>query len=115
MLVDIRTNEHYDNEEVYHFICSQLKSECKAHSFRLKSSHIDPNHPLVKKCVAMGMKPFGSPTLSDQTLMPFPSFKLGPGESSRSHSADEFIRISEIRNAIGQYTELLDGIILSNT
>ena len=114
MLVDIRTNEHYDNEEVYRFICSQLKSECKAHSFRLKSSHIDPNHPLVKKCVAMGMKPFGSPTLSDQALMPFPSFKLGPGESSRSHSADEFIRISEIRNAIGQYTELLDGIILSN-
>ncbi len=111
MLVDIRTNEHYDNEEVYHFICSQLKSECKAHSFRLKSSHIDPNHPLIKKCVAMGMKPFGSPTLSDQALMPFPSFKLGPGESSRSHSADEFIRISEIRNAVEQYTQLLDGMV----
>ncbi len=111
MLVDIRTNEHYDNEEVYHFICSQLKSECKAHSFRLKSSHIDPNHPLIKKCVAMGMKPFGSPTLSDQALMPFPSFKLGPGESSRSHSADEFIHISEIRNAVEQYTQLLDGMV----
>ena len=57
----------------------------------------------------MGMVPFGSPTLSDQALMPFPSFKLGPGESSRSHSADEFIRISEIRRAIDVYTELLDG------
>lgn len=109
MLVDIRTNEFYDNEEVYHFICQHLKSEVKAHSFRLKSSRIDPEHPLIKKCVAMGMKPFGSPTLSDQALMPFPSFKLGPGESSRSHSADEFIRISEIADAIAKYKELLDG------
>lgn len=109
MLVDIRTNEFYDNEGVYKFICQHLKSECKAHSFRLKSSRIDPEHPLIKKCVQMGMKPFGSPTLSDQALMSFPSFKLGPGESSRSHSADEFIKISEIRDAIAQYTELLDG------
>ena len=109
MLVDIRTNEFYDNEEVYHFICQHLKSEVKAHSFRLKSSRIDPEHPLIKKCVTMGMKPFGSPTLSDQALMPFPSFKLGPGESSRSHSADEFIRISEIADAITKYKELLDG------
>lgn len=109
MLVDIRTNEFYDNEEVYHFICQHLKSEVKAHSFRLKSSHIDPEHPLIKKCVSMGMKPFGSPTLSDQALMSFPSFKLGPGESSRSHSADEFIRISEIADAIAKYKELLDG------
>lgn len=109
MLVDIRTNEFYDNEEVYHFICQHLKSECKAHSFRLKSSHIDPQHPLIKKCVNMGMKPFGSPTLSDQALMSFPSFKLGPGESSRSHSADEFIKISEIEHAFHTYRNLLDG------
>ena len=109
MLVDIRTNEFYDNEEVYKFICQHLKSEVKAHSFRLKSSRIDPAHPLIKKCVAMGMKPFGSPTLSDQALMHFPSFKLGPGESSRSHSANEFIRISEIRDAITKYETLLDG------
>ena len=109
MLVDIRTNEFYDNKELYHFICQHLKSEVKAHSFRLKSSRIDPEHPLIKKCVAMGMKPFGSPTLSDQALMHFPSFKLGPGESSRSHSADEFIKISEIADAIAKYKELLDG------
>lgn len=109
MLVDIRTNEFYDNEEVYQFICQHLKSECKAHSFRLKSSHIDPQHPLIKKCVEMGMQPFGSPTLSDQALMSFPSFKLGPGESSRSHSADEYIRISEIADAIQKYDELLNG------
>lgn len=109
MLVDIRTNEFYDNEEVYEFIRQHLKSEVKAHSFRLKSSRIDPEHPLIRKCVAMGMKPFGSPTLSDQALMHFPSFKLGPGESSRSHSANEFIRISEIRDAIAKYEILLDG------
>ena len=109
MLVDIRTNEFYDTEEVYEFIRQHLKSEVKAHSFRLKSSRIDPEHPLIRKCVAMGMKPFGSPTLSDQALMHFPSFKLGPGESSRSHSANEFIRISEIRDAIAKYETLLDG------
>ena len=109
MLVDIRTNEFYDNEKVFEFIRQHLKSEVKAHSFRLKSSRIDPEHPLIKKCVAMGMKPFGSPTLSDQALMHFPSFKLGPGESSRSHSANEFIRISEIRDAITKYETLLDG------
>lgn len=109
MLVDIRTNEFYDNEEVYEFIRQHLKSEVKAHSFRLKSSRIDPEHPLIRKCVAMGMKPFGSPTLSDQALMHFPSFKLGPGKSSRSHSANEFIRISEIRDAIAKYETLLDG------
>ena len=109
MLVDIRTNEFYDNEEVYEFIRQHLKSEVKAHSFRLKSSRIDPEHPLIRKCVAMGMKPFGSPTLSDQALMHFPSFKLGPGESSRSHSADEFIKISEISDAVAKYQELLDG------
>ena len=109
MLVDIRTNEFYDNEEVYEFIRQHLKSEVKAHSFRLKSSRIDPEHPLIKKCVSMDMKPFGSPTLSDQALMHFPSFKLGPGESSRSHSANEFIRISEISDAIAKYETLLDG------
>mgnify|MGYP003445054108 FL=1 len=109
MLVDIRTNEFYDNEEVYELIRQHLKSEVKAHSFRLKSSRIDPELPLIRKCVAMGMKPFGSPTLSDQALMHFPSFKLGPGESSRSHSANEFIRISEIRDAIAKYETLLDG------
>ena len=109
MLVDIRTNEFYDNEEVYELIRQHLKSEVKAHSFRLKSSRIDPEHPLIRKCVAMGMKPFGSPTLSDQALMHFPSFKLGPGESSRSHSVNEFIRISEIRDAIAKYETLLDG------
>lgn len=110
MLVDIRTNEYYINEDVYEFIKQHLKSEVHAHSFRLHSSHIDPEHPLIKKCVALGMKPYGSPTLSDQALMPWPSFKLGPGESARSHSANEFIKVSEIRHAFATYQQLLDGI-----
>lgn len=107
--IDIRTNEHYRNEDVYEFLRSHLKSEVKARSFRLSSSRISPDSPLVRRCVSMGMTPFGSPTLSDQALMPFPSFKLGPGESSRSHSADEFIMINEIGNAIDTYIRLLDG------
>lgn len=107
--VDIRTNEYYRNEDVYDFIKNHLKGEVKARSFHLHSSCINKEHPIVKRCVAMGMKPFGSPTLSDQALMPFPSLKLGPGESSRSHSADEYIRLSEIENGIYTYMKLLDG------
>ena len=110
MIVDVRTNEFYDNKEVYDFICEHVKSNINARSFRLHSSHIDPSHPLIRKCVHMGMKPFGSPTLSDQALMPWQSFKLGPGESSRSHSADEFIKVGEINDAIKTYIELLDGM-----
>lgn len=106
-IIDVRTNELYTNEEVFNIIKSHLKSEVKARSFRLSSSGISSDHPLVKRCIAMGMKPFGSPTLSDQALMRFPSFKLGPGESSRSHSADEFIRLSEIDHAIETYLKLL--------
>jgi len=111
MVVDVRTNEYYANEDVYEFIRRHLKSEVKARSFRLHSSHIDPAHPLVKRCTEMGMTPFGSPTLSDQALMPFPSLKLGPGLSARSHSANEFIRVSEIANAIDTYLRLLDGLL----
>lgn len=106
-VVDVRTNEYYTNEEVYDIVASHCHSEVKARSYRLRSSSIDPNHPLIDKCRAMGMEPFGSPTLSDQALMRFPSFKLGPGQSSRSHSADEYICISEIADAIRKYVSLL--------
>ena len=106
-IVDVRTNELYNNEEVYEFICSNIRSECKARSFRLHSSSIAMSHPLVQRLISMGKQPFGSPTLSDQALMPWESLKLGPGESSRSHSADEFIRISEIEDAIRTYVELV--------
>jgi acetylornithine deacetylase len=109
-VIDVRTNEYYQNEYLFAFLQNHMKKcELTARSFRLRSSHIDEQHPLVQRCKAMGLQPFGSPTLSDQALMPFPSFKLGPGQSSRSHGADEFIRIPEIEHAISTYIELLDG------
>ena len=108
IVVDVRTNELYTNEEVFDIISSHCKSECRARSFRLHSSRIDLNHPLVERCVALGLQPFGSPTLSDQALMPFASLKLGPGQSARSHSADEYIMVSEIEHAIGLYLRLLE-------
>ena len=111
-IIDVRTNEYYDNEEVFEIIRSHVRSEVKARSFRLRSSGISLQHPIAARCISLGMRPFGSPTLSDQALMSFPSLKLGPGESSRSHSADEFICLSEIENAIGKYISILDGIRL---
>lgn len=107
IVVDVRTNELYTNEEVFNIIQQHCQSECRARSFRLHSSRIDLQHPLVQRCIALGMTPFGSPTLSDQALMPFPSFKLGPGQSSRSHSANEYILVSEIEDAINTYLKLL--------
>ena len=107
-VIDVRTNEYYQNEYLFAFLQKHMKKcELKARSFRLSSSHIPVGHPLVQCCIKMGMSPYGSPTLSDQALMPFHSFKLGPGESNRSHSADEFIRISEIEQAIKTYVDLI--------
>ena len=110
MIVDVRTNELYTNEEVFDFIQRHLSSDVKARSFRLHSSGIPMEHPLVKRCISLGMKPFGSPTLSDQALMPFDSIKLGPGNSARSHSADEFILIEEINDAIKNYLKILKEV-----
>ncbi|MBO5871356.1 MAG: M20 family metallo-hydrolase [Bacteroidaceae bacterium] len=107
--VDVRSNECYSNEELFSIISQNVKSEVKARSFRLSSSGIDVNHPLVQRAVALGRKPFGSPTLSDQALMRFPSFKMGPGESPRSHTANEFVKIDEIREAISIYLNMLDA------
>lgn len=106
-VIDVRTNEHYQNEFLFSFLQKHVKSELKARSFRLSSSHIPVEHPLVQRCIQLGMNPFGSPTLSDQALMPFHSLKLGPGASERSHTADEFIRISEIQQAIETYIKLI--------
>ena len=107
-VIDVRTNEYYQNEFVFSFLQKHMQNSIlKARSFRLHSSSVPTDHPLVKRCVKLGMKPFGSPTLSDQALMPFPSFKLGPGESSRSHSANEFIRISEIERALDTYLKII--------
>lgn len=107
--VDIRSNECYTNQELLDEIRKHITCTAVPRSTRLGSSRVAPEHPIVRKAVAMGRAPFGSPTLSDQALMPFPSLKMGPGKSARSHTADEFIFVREIEEAIGMYLELLDG------
>jgi acetylornithine deacetylase len=108
--VDIRTNEFYSNEQLFALIRGQVQSEVRARSFRLNSSCAGVTHPFVRRAVMLGKEPFGSPTLSDQALMPFTSVKMGPGDSARSHAADEYIRLPEIREAIETYVCLLDGL-----
>ncbi len=108
--VDVRSNECYSNEEIYDIVCRHTSCEVKARSFRLNSSRVDRSHPIVARAEAMGRTPFGSPTLSDQALMHFPSLKMGPGDSARSHTADEYVTIPEIREAIEMYIRLLDGL-----
>ena len=109
-VVDVRSNELYTNEELYNEIRKNVKSDVRARSFRLNSSHISENHPFVQRAIALGRTPFGSPTLSDQALMPFPSVKIGPGRSSRSHTADEYVMLKEIEDAAELYLDLLDGL-----
>ena len=108
--IDVRSNECYTNEEIFAFLQAHLTSELHARSFRLSSSKIDVSHPFVQACIREGLTPFGSPTLSDQALMRFPSLKLGPGDSARSHTADEYIKISEIDDAISLYMKLLSSL-----
>jgi len=106
-VVDVRTNECYKNEEILDEIVKNLHSTAKARSTRLSSSGISATHPLVRAAIALGGAPYGSPTLSDQSLMPFPSLKMGPGNSSRSHTADEYVTISELASALSVYDKLL--------
>ena len=107
-VIDVRPNELYRNEDILDFLQQHTPHcELKARSFRLHSSSITTDHPLVQACLALGLQPFGSPTLSDQALMPFPSLKMGPGDSARSHSADEYIGIDEIEKAIDTYMKII--------
>ncbi len=106
-VVDVRTNEHYSNKNVFKTIDGLLDSEVKARSYRLNSSSIPVTHEIVKRGKNLGLKNYGSPTLSDQALMSFQSVKIGPGDSARSHTADEFIYLSEIEKGIKTYIELL--------
>lgn len=109
-VVDIRSNECYSNNDLLSIIEKNVGSEVKARSTRLNSSSIATGHPLVKRAIELGRKPFGSPTLSNQTLLHIPTLKMGPGDSSRSHTANEYIRISEIREGIKLFAEMLDGL-----
>ena len=106
-VIDVRTNEFYQNQEIIDFLQGKLQSEIVPRSTHLNSSRISESHPLIRKGLAMGKTMYGSPTLSDQSMMSFATLKLGPGESARSHTPDEFILVSEIRAGIRDYIELL--------
>ncbi len=112
-VIDIRTNEKYSNEEVFKIIQRNTNSTMKPRSLRLNSSRISLQHPVVKKGLQLGLSYFGSPTLSDQALMRgFPTLKIGPGHSERSHTANEYILLDEIKEGIRLYLELLTDLTL---
>jgi len=111
--VDVRVNELYDFEGVLKTIQEKVSSEVKPRSVRIKSTSMSLDHPLVKAGFELGRKHYGSPTTSDKALMPFPALKIGPGESARSHTADEFIYIKEIEEGIELYCALLEKVLLT--
>ena len=112
-VVDVRSNECYSNQELLDIIKSKVGSNVTARSTRLNSSFISLEHPLVQRAVAMGCVPYGSPTLSNQALVSgVPTLKMGPGDTARSHTANEFVLISEIRDGIEKFCTLLDGLKL---
>ncbi len=110
--VDIRVNELYDFEEVLSIIKQNIQSDIQPRSLRLRSTSIALDHPLLKAGVALNRAYYGSPTTSDKALIPFPALKIGPGDSARSHSANEFIFVDEIKKGIELYTKLLNKVIL---
>jgi acetylornithine deacetylase/succinyl-diaminopimelate desuccinylase-like protein len=109
--IDVRVTDQYTLEEVLEVIQHNVKSTVTPRSLRMRSSGIDMNHPLVKSAKKLDIELYGSPTTSDQALIPTPSVKIGPGDSARSHTADEFIYVSEILQGIDTYTKLLDEIV----
>lgn len=110
-VVDIRVTDAYTHEEVISIVKQHTNCEIKPRSLRMRSTVISENHPMVMAGLSMGKKMYGSPTCSDKALMPFPALKMGPGDSARSHTADEFIYLEEIKNGIETYIELLKKTI----
>lgn len=110
-VIDARVNELYTFEEVLAVIEKNIKSKVSPRSTRLKSSSIDLTHPLVRAGTSLGRKSYGSPTTSDKALMPFPALKMGPGDSARSHTADEFIYLAEIEEGIDLYIKVLEQVM----
>lgn len=109
-MVDVRVNECYQNVELLELIRQSVECDVTPRSTHLNSSAIALSHPAVERLVAMGRKPFGSPTMSNQAVMPFTTLKLGAGDSARSHTADEYILLSEIEEAVEVYYNVLDGL-----
>ncbi|MFW6157352.1 MAG: M20 family metallo-hydrolase [Balneolaceae bacterium] len=111
--VDVRTTDAYSHEETLAIIRDHLTCKAEPRSMRLRPSSIPPDHPLVEAGRALGLKTIGSPTLSDQAQIPAPSLKVGPGDSARSHTPDEYIHISEIEEGIDLYIRLLEQVVKS--
>jgi acetylornithine deacetylase len=109
--VDLRVNDCYSHEEIADIVRSHVACDVKPRSMRLRATRIEETHPLVRAGKALGKSAFGSATLSDKALMPFPALKMGPGDSARSHTADEFIYLSEIEEGIATYISLLKQIL----
>ncbi|MDT0678389.1 M20 family metallo-hydrolase [Autumnicola musiva] len=109
LVIDVRVNDRYSNAEIAEILHKKAPvDEITPRSLRLNSSSIPQDHDLVKAGVALGMETYGSPTLSDQAMLKCPSLKLGPGDSTRSHSADEFIYVKEVEEGIEKYVKLLE-------
>ncbi len=111
LVVDVRVNDRYTNEEVYTILSSEAPCTLTPRSLRLNSSSIPANHPLVQAGEALGRSTYGSPTLSDQAALSCPSLKLGPGDSKRSHTADEYIYVKEVEEGIDLYIRILEGFL----
>lgn len=109
-VVDVRTTDQYTNLEVLEIIKNQVKSKVEPRSTRLNPSSIPTDHPIVQSGIQLGKSVYGSPTMSDQALLPMPSIKVGPGDSARSHSADEFIYVHEVAAGVRFYIALLEGL-----
>ncbi|CAZ95292.1 M20 family metallo-hydrolase [Zobellia galactanivorans] len=114
LVIDVRVNDKYTNSEIAEILKKEAPCELKERSLKLNSSAIDINHPLVQSGIALGRKTYGSPTLSDQAALSCQSLKLGPGDSTRSHSADEYIYVHEIEEGIDLYINLLKGFLKQN-
>jgi len=110
-VVDVRVTDAYRNEEVLAIVREHVGCEVKARSTRLKPSSIDKNHPIVQAGIAMGKTTYGSPTTSDQALLDIPSLKVGPGDSARSHMADEYVFVEEVRDGIEGYVGMLGKVL----
>ena len=111
-VVDVRLNGMYTNPKLLALIKDSVSCEVKERSTRIGSSHLPADHPAVVRGLSLGLKPFGSPTTSNQALSPFPTLKIGPGDSSRSHGPDEFIKLDEISEGVTTYVDLLDGLTI---
>lgn len=111
-VVDVRLTDSYSLEEVFETVKQHVKSDVSCRSMRLRPSKIDIAHPIVQAGIALGRTTYGSPTTSDQALVDAPSLKLGPGDSARSHTADEFVHLSEIHEGVELYIKMLNKVVL---